>query len=240
MSNAPLRIALSGALALTAALAVATPASAHAGVTASDARALAKEVTLTFTSAGESKTAGLAMLQVVLPEGISPGAVSLKKGPAGWQLAQAQGGFTLTGKPLAAGEDAVYSIQVKQLPDAKSLVFKTVETYSDGKLARWVEEPKDGKKTENPAPVLKLKSAEKKAEWEGTPVSPDKAPASSSDKGTDGGSSSNEGSGEQAKASEETKDNGGMGIAIGVLALVVVAAGGVIMWVFKRRSSAHS
>ncbi|MEU5400424.1 DUF1775 domain-containing protein [Streptomyces sp. NPDC005963] len=239
MSNAPLRIALSGALALTAALAVATPASAHAGVTASDGRALAKDVTLTFTSAAESKSAGLAMLQVVLPEGISPGAVSFKKGPAGWKLAQAQGGFTLTGKPLAVGEDAVYSIQVKQLPDAKSLVFKTVETYSDGKLARWVEEPKDGKKPENPAPVLKLKSADKKAEWEGTPLSPSKAPAPASDKGSDG-SGTDTGSSIQAEASEETKDSGGMGIAIGVLALVVVVAGGVIMWVFKRRSSAQA
>ncbi|MCM2387004.1 DUF1775 domain-containing protein [Streptomyces albipurpureus] len=239
MRNAPLRITLAAAVAFGTALAVATPASAHAGVTASDARGLAKNVTLTFTSEAESKSAGLAMLQVVLPEGISPGTVSLKKGPEGWRLAQAQGGFTISGKPLPTGEKAVYSIVVKQLPDAESLVFKTVETYSDGKLARWVEEPKDGKKPENPAPVLKLKSASKEAKWEGTPVAPSKPPIPVSDKKSDG-SQAESGTGDQTQAAEESKDSGGMGVAIGVLALVVVAAGGVIMWVFKRRSSATS
>ncbi|MGV9314239.1 DUF1775 domain-containing protein [Streptomyces sp. NPDC003691] len=135
----------------------AQPAAAHAGVSASDPRALARNVTVTFTSEAESEKAGIAKLQIVLPQGLSPAAVRLTKAPKGWQFTHSPGGYTLAGAPLATGTDAVHSIAVQQLPDAKELVFRVVETYSDGSVARWVEERGAGGTPENPAPVLKLK-----------------------------------------------------------------------------------
>ncbi|MFI6696423.1 hypothetical protein ACIBLA_32660 [Streptomyces sp. NPDC050433] len=41
-------------------------------------------------------------------------------------------GYTVGGTALAAGTNAEHSVVVRQLPDAKSLALKTVETYGDG------------------------------------------------------------------------------------------------------------
>ncbi|MFE0425340.1 DUF1775 domain-containing protein, partial [Streptomyces sp. NPDC058953] len=162
MSSSPLSrpAATAAALVCGLALALATgyPAAAHAGVTASEPRALAKNVTLTFTSEAESAKAGLAKLHIVLPQGLSPGAVTLKQAPKGWQFSHARGGYTVGGAPLPTGTDAVHSIVVQQLPDAKELVFRVIETYGDGSEARWIEDPRPGTKPENPAPVVKLKA----------------------------------------------------------------------------------
>ncbi|WP_186356877.1 DUF1775 domain-containing protein [Streptomyces sp. SLBN-118] len=68
-------------------------------------------------------------------------------------------GSTVGGKALATRTDAVHSITVTQLPDAKSLAFKTIETYGDGTVDRWIELPGGGAEPENPAPVLALKPA---------------------------------------------------------------------------------
>ncbi|MFI1884613.1 DUF1775 domain-containing protein [Streptomyces jumonjinensis] len=263
--STPHRTALSAVTALAAfgaVLALAGPAAAHAGVTASDPRALAKNVTVTFTSEAESDSAGIAGLQVVLPTGISPGAVSLKKAPKGWTFAHAQGGYLIGGKPLDVGEDAVYSITVRQLPDARKLVFKTVETYGDGKISRWIEEPKGGAEPENPAPVLTLKAAAKGASLEPLDPSPaadksadkpadktaGKTPAASSGSsapsqpstgaapspsGSSEPSSSPEPSGQREDAADE--DDGGVDTSLIVL-VVAIAAGVPLFWMIKRRS----
>ncbi|MFF0446675.1 DUF1775 domain-containing protein [Streptomyces sp. NPDC004609] len=241
--------ALALAAALGAVLAAAGPAAAHAGVTASDDRALAKNVTLTFTSEAESETAGIAKLQIVLPEGISPGAVSLKKGPQGWKFAQSQGGYTIAGKPLATGTDAVHSVTVKQLPDAKSLVFKIVETYGDGEVARWIELPEGGKKLDNPAPVLKLKAKSPGAKPE--PLAPGPA-ASGPPAGTPAPGPSpvatpapapGAASGSPATVVEQVSqgDEGGLSTTLIVAVVVVVlAAGAGILWARKRRGGSVS
>ncbi|QDY79631.1 DUF1775 domain-containing protein [Streptomyces qinzhouensis] len=155
----PARAAAPAALVCGLALVLGTaqPAAAHAGVSASEPRALARNVTVTFTSEAESAKAGIAKLQIGLPEGLSPAAVRLTKAPKGWQFTHSPGGYTIAGPPLATGKDAVHSIAVQQLPDAKQLVFRVVETYGDGQVSRWIEEPGAGGTSENPAPVLKLK-----------------------------------------------------------------------------------
>ncbi|MFI5527850.1 DUF1775 domain-containing protein [Kitasatospora sp. NPDC051853] len=155
-----LRRGAAAALAATALLvAVAGPASAHAGVSASDPRRLAENVTVTFKSEAESTTAGVTSLQVVLPEGIPAQGVSLKSAPTGWTLTPTENGYTVAGPALEIGTDAEHSILVRQLPDADALVFKTVETYGDGKVSRWIALPADAAKSDNPAPVLKLRAA---------------------------------------------------------------------------------
>ncbi|MEW1549714.1 DUF1775 domain-containing protein [Streptomyces tsukubensis] len=155
----PLRAAAPAALACGLALVFGTaqPAAAHAGVTASDPRALAKNVTVTLTSEAESAKAGITKIQVVLPQGLSPAAVTLKNAPKGWKFIHSQGGYTVHGTALPTGKDAVHSIAVQQLPDAKELIFRVLETYSDGSVSRWIEDPGvDG--SDSPAPVLKLKA----------------------------------------------------------------------------------
>ena len=67
----------------------------------------------------------------------------------------------MAGPALKVGQDAVFAVTVAQLPsNATELPFKTLETYSDGKVDRWIEIPEAGQpEPPNPAPVLKLKPA---------------------------------------------------------------------------------
>lgn len=227
------RIGAVGAAAIAATIVFAGPASAHAEVTASTAQALAKDVVLTFTGEAESESAGFTDVRVVLPEGIAPGDVTLDEAPKGWKMKPTKDGYTVSGPKLAVGTNAVHKVKVRQLPDAKSLAFKTIETYSDGKVSRWIELPGDGPEPEEPAPVLELKAAAAGSKPSASSPPPSKDTDKTSDKTSD------KASGESAKekADEEESGNGGAATAIGIgIGVLVVAGGG--LWVFKQRRSA--
>ncbi|MFF1902978.1 DUF1775 domain-containing protein [Kitasatospora sp. NPDC058218] len=231
-------------------LAPAVPAFAHVEVESETARALATNATVTFTAEAESTTAGLAKFQVVLPEGIAPADVALADAPQGWTFAVTADGYTVGGPALAPGKDAVYKITIRQLPDAEELVFKTLETYSDGRIDRWIELPKDGTEPEHPAPTLELAAAAPGA----TPVGPSSAaatgttPSASATPSTSATPSVSAGhSGApsvtappSAVPSASPSANGddssaAVPIAIGVV-VVVLAAGGT--WWWRRRRTA--
>lgn len=219
------------------------PAAAHAEVTASDSRALAENVTLSFVSEAESDAAGIEELRIVLPKGIAPGTVALKEAPKGWKLAATADGYTVGGTALAAGTDAEHSITVRQLPDAKSLAFKTVETYGDGKISRWIEVPGDGQQVENPAPVLELKEAAPGAELIAPSPSPEPstgAPSSSAaaGPGDDATASASAPASEGSEADAKEEDSGD-GVLLTVVAVVaVLAAGAAVWWVRRSRNRA--
>ncbi len=205
-------------------------------MTASDARALAENVTLSFTSEAESDGAGIKELRIVLPKGIAPNAVALKDAPKGWKLTATADGYTVRGKALTVGTDAEHSITVRQLPDAKSLAFKTLETYSDGKMSRWIEVPGNGEKAENPAPVLELKAAAPGAE----PIAPNPSPkprTSTPSKGASSPAAST--SGKQTKAEAEEDSGSSTGALVIVIAVVVLLGGaGVFWWLRRSRTQA--
>ncbi|WNI31666.1 DUF1775 domain-containing protein [Streptomyces sp. ITFR-6] len=214
-------------------VAAAGTAAAHAEVSASDDRALAREVTLTFESEAESSSAGFTKIQIVLPEGIDPAAVRLAKAPEGWKITPGTDGYTVAGPKLAAGVNAEHSITVAQLPQAKSLAFKTVETYSDGEVSRWIEVPKDGEaEPQNPAPVLKLKAAAADASSLAPGPSPTPSVTASSTAPSPSTSTA-----PSAQAEENDSDEGsGAGVWIAVAAVVVAAAVGAA-WLIRRRRS---
>jgi uncharacterized protein len=55
------------------------------------------------------------------------------------------------------GEYQVFRISAGPLPRTERLIFKVVQTYDDGQVQRWIEEPVSGEpEPENPAPVLAL------------------------------------------------------------------------------------
>ncbi|MFJ7779467.1 DUF1775 domain-containing protein [Streptomyces yangpuensis] len=224
------------------------PAAAHAGVTASDPRALAENVTLSFTSEAESDSAGIAELRVVLPKGIAPDAVSLKDAPEGWKLTATPDGYSIGGTALATGTDAEYSITVRQLPDEKSLAFKTLETYSDGKVSRWIEVPTGGEKVDNPAPVLELKAAAPGAKPiapipSPTPT-PTSAPAttpsavpSAQPEQPSAADPSALAAASNAEATDAEETGSGTGTVLGVVAAVLVAAAVGAFWWLRRSQS---
>ena len=210
----------------------AAPASAHVKVTADNPQAGALNVTLTFTGAAESDSSGIVSERVVLPAGIAPTDVRLAAAPPGWTFATATDGYTVTGPALPVGKDAVHSVVVAQLPaNATELVFKLVESYSDGKVSRWIEVPEAGKpEPENPAPVLKLAPA-------AAPVpSPAASTPSSSPAATPASSATPPAEPAQA-ASSESQNSTGVWIVVGLVVVAAAAAGGVVL--VRRRPKAE-
>jgi uncharacterized protein YcnI len=58
---------------------------------------------------------------------------------------------------IKAGEFQEFEISVGPLPsNAEKMVFKALQTYSDGEVVRWIDEAKDA---EHPAPTLTLTKA---------------------------------------------------------------------------------
>lgn len=172
------RLTTIGVLAAVGALALAGPASAHVEVEADKTQAGATDVTLTFHGEAENPS-GIKSERVVLPKGIAPADVTLVKAPAGWKFAPTADGFTVGGKALASGKDAEWSVKVAKLPDGETRPsFKTLETYEDGQISRWIEIQQEGKdEPENPAPLITLKPGPKPAATTSAAPAPSSAAA---------------------------------------------------------------
>ncbi|TYC07249.1 YcnI family protein [Micromonospora sp. WP24] len=190
------RRSLAGAAALavgvvaTAVLGFAAPASAHVTVNP-------KEATqggygrIAFRVPNESDTASTVKLEVTLPENAPVGSVSTMPVP-GWtvavekrkvdpplevhgsQLTEAVSKLTWTATGDAGvkpGQFQEFPVSLGPLPQVDKMVFKTLQTYSDGNISRWIEEPTPGaEEPENPAPVLTLAAASESASASAAPV----------------------------------------------------------------------
>jgi hypothetical protein len=154
------RLLTISAVAVAGVLAVAGPALAHVEVSADKTTAGATDVTLTFTGEAENPGGGIQSERVVLPDGIAPAGVSLVKAPAGWKFSTNSDGFTVGGKALKTGTDAVWKVKIAKLPDGVTrLSFKTLETYGNGDVSRWIEIQEPGQdEPDNPAPLVTLKA----------------------------------------------------------------------------------
>ena len=157
--RAKYRVLTVGAIAGAAVLAVAGPALAHVEVSADKTTAGAENVTVTFNGEAERDDAGIQSERVVLPAGIDPASVTLVKAPAGWTFKAVADGFTVGGKALKTGADAEWSVRIAKLPAGQTrLSFKTLETYGNGEVDRWIEIQQAGQdEPEHPAPLLTLK-----------------------------------------------------------------------------------
>ena len=138
--------------------ALAAPAWAHVQVEATPGAPGAADAVLKITAAGESTTAGVTKLEIVADPAIAADQITLVDGPTGWTTsAGSLGGFIVQGPPVPKGEDAIVDVRVKQLPNAPQVVFKVLQSYSDGQIDRWIELPgPDGKEPEKAAPIIKL------------------------------------------------------------------------------------
>ncbi|MET8974950.1 DUF1775 domain-containing protein [Streptomyces sp. NPDC004539] len=212
-------------------------AAAHVEVSADNPQALAQNVKVTVSAESESSTAGIKEVRVVLPAGIAPGDVTYASGPKGWALAATSDGFAVKGTAVPVGDDVEVSVVVKQLPDAKELVFKTLQTYGDGKIDRWIELEEPGKTEEedhshsgNPAPVLKLKAA--------APVQPTPTPTAPASSAPVSPAAPTPSASPVASESEKDDDSGMSGGTWAAIGAGVVVAAGVGYLVVRRRSQA--
>jgi uncharacterized protein YcnI len=170
-------LALGVVAALVALLALAGPASAHVTVAAPGATRGGGDQEITFRVPVEENrdTVGVT---VQLPTDTPIASVLVAPMP-GWKhtqktaklakpistddgdITEAVSQITWTadaGQGIAPGEYGEFSIIAGQLPDADSVVFKALQTYSDGSVVRWIETaaPGSNAEPEHPAPVLEL------------------------------------------------------------------------------------
>lgn len=163
---------------------IAGTASAHVTVDAPGATqgGFAK---LTFRVPNETVKTDTTKVQVFFPESQPLAAVSVQPLP-GWSYrvkttkldqpissddgsvteAVSQITWTADSKATAIkpGEFDEFNVSAGPLPDSPTMVFKTLQTYSDGSVVRWIESSDaGGEEPEHPAPTLTLAAADASA-----------------------------------------------------------------------------
>ncbi|MEV6793837.1 YcnI family protein [Streptomyces sp. NPDC051320] len=225
------RIAVVGGVAATTVLLVSGTAFAHVTVQPEGAAAQGGYAVIDFKVPNERDNASTTAVEVHFPTDHPLASVSVQPVP-GWhaevttsklakpltvhgkKIDKAVSKVTWTGGRIEPGQFEQFPLSVGQLPtDADQLTFKTLQTYSNKEVVRWIEEQKPGAdEPENPAPVLKLTPA---ADTEGsTGATSDTA---SSDKAAGDGSSTPDTASSAAGTSDNTaRVLGIIGILIGV------------------------
>ncbi|MGW0994320.1 YcnI family copper-binding membrane protein [Streptomyces sp. NPDC002523] len=130
--------------------------------------------------------------------------------------------ITWTGGKIDPGHYEDFNVAFGQLPDdTDQLTFKALQTYSDGKTVRWIEEASGGDEPENPAPVLKLTA---KGAEEGSSASAS-TPAETSK------------SAESAKPAASNSDSTARGLGIAGLIVGVLGLAAAVFAVMRSRSA---
>ncbi|HYN93236.1 MAG TPA: YcnI family protein [Pilimelia sp.] len=164
---------------LSGVLGFAAPASAHVTVNPREADQ-GGFTRVAFRVPTESDTASTTKVEVTFPVDAPVPSVSVMPVP-GWTVAVQKGkpakpveahGAPVTevvtkitwtaaqGAGVRPGEFQEFPVSLGPLPEVDRLVFKALQTYSDGNVVRWIEEPvAGGEEPESPAPVLSLTAA---------------------------------------------------------------------------------
>ncbi|MFD3621380.1 YcnI family protein [Streptomyces sp. NPDC058676] len=201
MSCTPATLRRAGAVTLLAAagvLAAAGAASAHVTVHPESYAKGATDGVLSFRVPDEDDSLSTTKVQLFLPTD-HPVLGALVSPHDGWSakvtdtklktpvktddgtITDAVSEITWTGGAIKPGHYEDFDVAFGQLPDnTAQLTFKTLQTYSDGKVVRWIEEAEQGaEEPENPAPVLKLTAGDGTSE--AAPMSSRSTVASASD-----------------------------------------------------------
>jgi uncharacterized protein YcnI len=160
------------------ALAGAATASAHVSVHPSTA-VQGSETELTFRVPTELDNAATTKVQVFFPTDTPIPSVSVESIP-GWSISVEHASlpkpittddgqvteytsavtWTATGGGLPSGQFQDFAVSAGPLPDTSQIVFKALQTYSNGQVVRWVElTPSSGIEPDFPAPALTLTPA---------------------------------------------------------------------------------
>lgn len=174
MTSTVRRLAIAAMLAPLGVLIAAEPAFAHITVHSSDAAPGASDSVLLFRTPNEMTNATTVRLQVFLPTATPLLGVLVAPIP-GWHfdsktvtlthpvqtddgaITSAVSEITWSGGHIPVGGYQDFAVDVGQLPDVESLTFKALQTYSNGKVVRWIETaPLGSPEPDFPAPVLQL------------------------------------------------------------------------------------
>ncbi|MGW6703290.1 YcnI family copper-binding membrane protein [Streptomyces sp. NPDC054956] len=232
------RVSFAAALAAGSVLVLSGTASAHVGVQPGEATK-GGYATINFKVPNERDAASTSQLEVnfpadqplssVMPQDVPGWTVKVEKSKLdkpltvhGKQINEAVTKVTWSGGKIEPGHFQQFPLSVGKLPDnVDKMVFKAIQTYDNGEVVRWIEEPKDGAaEPQNPAPVLKLIAA---------PASGDHHDDAKADAAKTAGAGHEDHAEAAAKSGSDTAAR-----ALGV-AGIVVGLGGVAFGVASRR-----
>jgi uncharacterized protein YcnI len=231
------RLVAAVGLGLVGALAFGTAALAHVTVNP-NAATQGGYARLAFRVPTESDSASTVKVEVTLPEDAPVASVSTQPVP-GWtavverrtlpspievhgsEVAEVVSKITWTASAAAAikpGEFQEFPVSMGPLPETDQMVFKALQTYSDGEIVRWIDEPAaaGAEEPESPAPVLTLTAAA----GDGTSAGPSVAASS--------------------PPSSASSDSSGAALGVGIAGLVLGGAGlvlGGLAFLRTRRSA---
>lgn len=133
----------------------------------------------------------------------------------GGELTEAVSKITWSGGKIAPGEFQEFDVSMGPLPTGVDrLMFKAVQTYSNGDVVNWNQDPGNGgQEPEHPAPTIHLVATASDANAKDAPARVTAANAPASDDGT-------------------ARLLGGLGLAVGIVGLAVGAYG-----LMRRRTS---
>ncbi|MEV6005697.1 YcnI family protein [Streptomyces sp. NPDC051976] len=235
------RAATVAAFAGATVLLAAVPAFAHVTVQPASA-AKGSYSTVAFKVPNEQDSASTIKIEVNLPADHPIASVSLQPVP-GWTAKVTTAKLTTplktddgtvneavtkivwSGGKIAPGQFQQFPVSLGPLPDnADSLVFKTLQTYDNGQVVRWIEVPQAGAaEPENPAPKLTLTAASSSG---GSTTPGTAAPGSAAD--TKASGKQDTASGDSGGGSDDTAR------VLGVVGILVGAVG-VAFGVFAGR-----
>ncbi|WP_411075346.1 YcnI family protein [Streptomyces sp. cmx-4-7] len=174
------RAALAGGVALSSVVLLSGTAFAHVGVQPQGEAAKGGYATVNVKVPNERDNASTVKLEVNFPLD-HPLASVMPQPVPGWKAevtkskldkplelhgkkineAVSKVTWTADGSGIGPGEFQQFPLSLGQLPeDADQLVLKSIQTYSNKEVVRWIEERKEGaEEPQNPAPVLKLSAA---------------------------------------------------------------------------------
>ena len=244
MSRNRLRLLGGAAVAAVAIIASAGAASAHVEVSPGTA-VQGGEATFGFQVPNEQESASTTKVQVSLPADQPLGSVLLMPHP-GWtstvtkaklatpiktddgEVTEAISTITWTANSSATaikpGQFDEFVISAGPLPKADSMQFKTLQTYSDGTVVRWIDpENADGSEPEHPTPTLEL-----------TPAVAEGASATPSPTGSAVAAKSTSTTASGSSAASPASANTALGLSVAALIVALVAAGLAL----RRRSPA--
>jgi periplasmic copper chaperone A len=115
------------------------------------------------------------------------------------------------GSAVAPSTFQEFEVSAGPLPEVDQIVFKALQTYSDGDVVRWIDE---GAEADKPAPILKLTKAAAAAATQVNTTT-------------------------QAAGDDDSDEEPGLGLAFGIAGLVAgVAALVVALLAYRRRPAA--
>lgn len=174
----------------------------------------------------ESDTASTVGLKLQLPADTPFKSVTIQPKP-GWTYTADKSGSTVSaitwtaaGDGIKPGEFDIFNISVGPLPkDKDSVIFKAIQTYSDGATVNWVEEASGSTEPEHPAPQLALSDGQGTSAH-GAPVA-----------------------GAQSDSSADSSDNSGVdglgvtGVILGGIGLIAGVAALALVLTSRKRAS---